>query len=382
MSTVVRQHLSNLVRARGLGVCDEPRQCEALLNDLCRDDYKREIFVLVNAARLHIPNDLCRISTTDIPRDVLLARLTDRLTRNLGLSHHVARWGVETWAIALGIVGAAECASADEGAENTDNPFELVSLDATEMLRDAVRKVLADDVVTDDERVELQTLRRTLGIPPEVAGHIFAEERNRKQQEETRSNIDKSRQSLGLGVSAIDKGRPWLGFGVAAMFLAIVGGVLFSTYGPLSNNSARAEMVEVYAIRQAIVRSAPTTSSPEVGRVQRAERVQGIWVTGLDNSSRWLKIASGTFANYFVGAVNLSAVHPPVAVRIVDQDMSIRQLSEVRQVPDPSAPVLETLKPRASVHVAVQLESGWMEILRRAGGVGYLSPNAFQAPVQ
>jgi hypothetical protein len=46
------------------------------------------------------------------------------------------------------------------------------------MLRQAIRRVLADGVVTEHERAEVQALRRSLGIAPEAASRIFAEEKS------------------------------------------------------------------------------------------------------------------------------------------------------------------------------------------------------------
>ena len=52
-----RQKLRELIMEYGRSLCDDPRRCEALLKDYC-GQYKREIFVLVNALRNRVVDDL------------------------------------------------------------------------------------------------------------------------------------------------------------------------------------------------------------------------------------------------------------------------------------------------------------------------------------
>jgi hypothetical protein len=42
--------------------------------------------------------------SSGLPTEVLLGRLSDRLQANRGVSSDLARWGVESWAVALGVV--------------------------------------------------------------------------------------------------------------------------------------------------------------------------------------------------------------------------------------------------------------------------------------
>ena len=50
MSDPVRQALVKIIARHGHSVCDDPRRCEGLLRDVC-GDYKREIFILINALK-------------------------------------------------------------------------------------------------------------------------------------------------------------------------------------------------------------------------------------------------------------------------------------------------------------------------------------------
>lgn len=103
MDELPRQKLGELLATYGRSLCDDPRRCEGLLRDMC-GAHKREVNVLVSALKEHIATDLLSSSVSNQPREVLLARLTKRLTENLGLAEDAARWAVDSWALALGII--------------------------------------------------------------------------------------------------------------------------------------------------------------------------------------------------------------------------------------------------------------------------------------
>ncbi len=104
-----RETLGQLIRnpMYGRSLCEDPRRCEALLRDLC-GEHRREISVLIGALEERVAADLLA-SHDSLPKEVLLARLTKRLQDDLALAENAARWGVETWALALGIISEEEC---------------------------------------------------------------------------------------------------------------------------------------------------------------------------------------------------------------------------------------------------------------------------------
>ena len=57
MHDLPRQKLRELIIEYGRSLCDDPRRCEALLKDYC-GQYKREIFVLINALKAKIACEL------------------------------------------------------------------------------------------------------------------------------------------------------------------------------------------------------------------------------------------------------------------------------------------------------------------------------------
>jgi hypothetical protein len=142
-----------------------------------------------------------------------------------------------------------------------------------------------------------------------------------------------------------------------------------------------AVVVTLYVSRLAIVRNAPsTTGSQEVARLSRGAIVQGAWVSGTDPTSSWLNITIGAYAGDFISGVNLSATPRPDVVRELDSDAAIRQTVELRELPDPGSAALDTLNAGLTVHISAEVAGGWWEVQRRLGGVGYLPPDAFNAP--
>jgi hypothetical protein len=107
------------------------------------------------------------------------------LCGNLGFAEDLARWGVETWAVALGVisdaettpVATAETATVDGGAHDEEEDIfdEFPRVSSEEILRQTIRRVLADGIVTDAERAEVRRLRRELGIAKDLAARILAE---------------------------------------------------------------------------------------------------------------------------------------------------------------------------------------------------------------
>jgi hypothetical protein len=101
MNELPRQKLREMIAEYGRSVCENPAHCKGLLLDLC-GDYKREVNVLVAVLEEHVVDELMHISG-GVPAELVLARLTQRLCDNRGMEKEAARWGVESWALALGI---------------------------------------------------------------------------------------------------------------------------------------------------------------------------------------------------------------------------------------------------------------------------------------
>ena len=101
MSDLARKSLCDLIKQYGPSLGNDPKRCEGLLKDYCGEE-KREILLIVNAAKEGIPEGLSG-SQTNMPRELLIRNLIDRLQNNVGIEEKYAHWAVESWALALGV---------------------------------------------------------------------------------------------------------------------------------------------------------------------------------------------------------------------------------------------------------------------------------------
>ena len=106
MNDLPRQTLSRIIAKHGAGICGAPKRVEAMLRDLC-GAHRREINIIMGALEERVAADLIAAGDS-VPLDLLFARLAARLRDNLAYTPEAARWGVETWAVALGVLSEAE----------------------------------------------------------------------------------------------------------------------------------------------------------------------------------------------------------------------------------------------------------------------------------
>lgn len=97
-----RAVLHDLIAEHGPELLREPKRVVGLLKDLC-PGYRREVAVLAHALDDQTPSDLIA-QAGQIPLPSLLALLAGRLHDHQGTDRHLARWAVETWATALGLL--------------------------------------------------------------------------------------------------------------------------------------------------------------------------------------------------------------------------------------------------------------------------------------
>lgn len=102
MNEQVARVLAQLVATYGRELCEDPRRCRALLSDHC-PQMRREINVLVAALEEGVAEEWLR-SSAGVPWEALAGRLTRRLTDNRAIAAPAARWGVEAWGAALGLL--------------------------------------------------------------------------------------------------------------------------------------------------------------------------------------------------------------------------------------------------------------------------------------
>lgn len=103
MNDLPRQILCEIIRQNGKTYFEEKDyKLRNLLNDLCYGDCKKERRCITDSISEGIPSSLLD-RNEQIPYDILSAQLTDRLI-NCGFDRQLARWTVDSWAQALGII--------------------------------------------------------------------------------------------------------------------------------------------------------------------------------------------------------------------------------------------------------------------------------------
>lgn len=101
MNDIPRQKLCEIIDQHGRPISEHPQQCHGFLLDAC-GEYRREISVLVSAAKEGVPQEL--LSSKGVPEAILVDRLTNKLQADLALDKTAARWAVDSWGLALGVI--------------------------------------------------------------------------------------------------------------------------------------------------------------------------------------------------------------------------------------------------------------------------------------
>ena len=101
MSNTPRDVLIEIVAKFGEPLLASPLRTEGLLKDYC-GEFRREIFVLVSCLRVGVVEQLRRQGGPSVK--LVCARLGLKLEQNLAITSDVAKWAVESWAIALGLL--------------------------------------------------------------------------------------------------------------------------------------------------------------------------------------------------------------------------------------------------------------------------------------
>lgn len=101
MNNQARQHLFQVINDYGIDVAKDLRRLESLLKDYTQGQYKREVFLCLQAAREGVIETLQ--NNKHLPYNVVAARLTKQLHEDYGLDLHAAKWAVGSWVVVLGL---------------------------------------------------------------------------------------------------------------------------------------------------------------------------------------------------------------------------------------------------------------------------------------
>lgn len=86
--------LRDIYNNNGSSILDEPQRIKGFLLDFC-PSYKREINLLLAALSERVPQIL--LSTSTIPREILVGQLTKKLHDHHGITDDYGRWAIEVW---------------------------------------------------------------------------------------------------------------------------------------------------------------------------------------------------------------------------------------------------------------------------------------------
>jgi len=102
MIDIPRQQLRILLQEYGREICAQPRRLEPLLRNIC-PEHRREVNLLFGAYKEHVAEDLLAEEETPPDHEVFI-RLVAQVRSHLRISEQEARWAVESWAVALGVL--------------------------------------------------------------------------------------------------------------------------------------------------------------------------------------------------------------------------------------------------------------------------------------
>ena len=114
MNATPRRRLRELIGQHGTELVSDARRTKALLLDLCTDQ-KLEVSLLCAAQEERVAADLLKMPA-GTPKPIFLDQLARRLQQRRGFTPEAARWAVDSWALALGIVSSAELSSTPPAA--------------------------------------------------------------------------------------------------------------------------------------------------------------------------------------------------------------------------------------------------------------------------
>lgn len=102
MNDPARHLLLQIIHDYSIDIANDPQRLNALLKDYAQGQYKREIFLCVQAVREGVAAELQNY--TQAPLTTLVARLVKRLCDDCGFDTEASTWTVETWLAAFDLL--------------------------------------------------------------------------------------------------------------------------------------------------------------------------------------------------------------------------------------------------------------------------------------
>jgi hypothetical protein len=119
MGDIPRELLCSLIRQQGSSIIHDSTKFRNLLNDFFQGQYKRERKCLSDSLSENVPDTLLT-RKNQLPYATLSQQLCQKLIQDLGVNSDLAKWTVDSWAIAFGII-------LDEETQPHDYTFFIIS---------------------------------------------------------------------------------------------------------------------------------------------------------------------------------------------------------------------------------------------------------------
>jgi len=98
-----RKNLIGIISRCGQNILEDPKKLKNLLLDLNQGIEKKEVNIICNSLDDMIPFDLIK-NKDNLPYEIIAERSMQRLQNSYGITEDLARWTVDTWALALNII--------------------------------------------------------------------------------------------------------------------------------------------------------------------------------------------------------------------------------------------------------------------------------------
>lgn len=160
MDDLARKKLYEIVGQYGQQAYSNPQLCADLLEPL-HADFPREISALIDALVENVPANLVTQSD-QVQKSLLVMGLTKRLQEKIGLEQEEAKWAVESWGLALGVLARQEDPiDALKIEEKLDCPYLDLAI---------IIDTIGDDLVLQSRRTFVQNLIEAIrqGISPKT----------------------------------------------------------------------------------------------------------------------------------------------------------------------------------------------------------------------
>jgi hypothetical protein len=121
MEDIPRKLLCSLIKQQSISIIQDPTKFRNLLVDYSKGEYKRERKCLSDSLLEDIPQTLLA-KRNQLSYATVSQQLCQKLIRDLGINPELARWTVDSWAIAIGIIHGEELKSQDYTLSILSNP--------------------------------------------------------------------------------------------------------------------------------------------------------------------------------------------------------------------------------------------------------------------